>query len=73
MKIIGTTILSVRKDGKVAIGGDGQVTMGQTVCKHQAKKIRSLANGKVLVGFAGAVGDAFALLERFDEKLKSEP
>lgn len=66
----GTTILSVRRGEEVAIGGDGQVTMGDVVCKHHARKIRSLEKGKVLVGFAGSVGDAMALLERFENKLK---
>lgn len=66
----GTTILSVRKGGTVAIGGDGQVTFGSGICKQTARKIRSLRDGKVLVGFAGAAGDAFALLERFEEKLE---
>ncbi|MBI3271417.1 MAG: ATP-dependent protease subunit HslV [Planctomycetes bacterium] len=65
-----TTILSVRCRGKVAVGGDGQVSLGNTVVKHQATKIRSLADGKVLVGFAGGTADAFALLERFEGMLK---
>ena len=65
-----TTILSVRRDGQVALGGDGQVTLGETAVKHDAVKIRRLAEGKVLVGFAGSAGDAFALLERFEAKLK---
>jgi ATP-dependent HslUV protease subunit HslV len=65
-----TTILAVRRDGKTALGGDGQVTLGQTVFKADANKIRRLHNGKVLVGFAGATADAFALLERFEGKLK---
>jgi len=69
-RIHGTTILSVRRDGKVAIGGDGQVTLGETALKHDAVKIRKLADGKVLVGFAGSAGDAFALLERFEAKLR---
>jgi ATP-dependent HslUV protease subunit HslV len=69
-KIHGTTILAVRRDGKVAIGGDGQVTLGQTALKHDANKIRRLGNGKVLCGFAGSAADAFALLERFDAKLE---
>jgi ATP-dependent HslUV protease subunit HslV len=64
-----TTILSVRRDGKVAVGGDGQVSLGPTAIKHDAKKIRSLADGKVLCGFAGSAADAFALLERFETKL----
>ncbi|MDR1612141.1 MAG: ATP-dependent protease subunit HslV [Planctomycetota bacterium] len=65
----GTTILAVRRDGKVAIGGDGQVTLGQMMFKGTARKIRSLADGKVKVGFAGSAADAFALLERFEKKL----
>jgi ATP-dependent HslUV protease subunit HslV len=68
-----TTILSVRKDGKVALGGDGQVTLGNVVAKHDAVKIRKLANGSVLVGFAGSAADAFALLERFEKKLSEFP
>jgi len=65
-----TTILAVRHQGKVAIGGDGQVTLGNVVMKNDAHKIRKLNNGKVLIGFAGASADAFALLERFEAKLK---
>ena len=65
-----TTILSVRRDGKVALGGDGQVTLGETAVKHDAVKVRRLADGNVLVGFAGSAGDAFALLERFEARLK---
>ena len=65
-----TTILAVRHKGKVAIGGDGQVTLGNVVMKSDAHKIRRLHNGKVVVGFAGASADAFALLERFEAKLK---
>lgn len=65
-----TTILSVRRPGQVAIGGDGQVTVGNTALKHDAVKIRKLAGGKVLCGFAGAAADAFALLERFEAKLE---
>src|SRR5205085_8991140 len=65
-----TTILAVRHKGGVAIGGDGQVTLGAVVMKSDAHKIRRLYNGKVLVGFAGASADAFALLERFEAKLK---
>ena len=68
-----TTILSVRRDGKVAIGGDGQVTMGDTIVKSDAKKIRTLAGGKVVTGFAGSTADALALLERFEVKLKEYP
>src|SRR4029077_3754393 len=65
-----TTILAVRHKGGVAIGGDGQVTLGNVVMKSDAHKIRKLQNGRVLVGFAGASADAFALLERFEAKLK---
>ena len=65
-----TTILSVRHKGVVAIGGDGQVTIGGHVVKHNARKIRRLYDEKVVVGFAGATADAFALLERFETKLK---
>jgi ATP-dependent HslUV protease subunit HslV len=65
-----TTILAVRHNGSVAIGGDGQVTLGQVVMKSDAHKIRKLHGGKVLAGFAGASADAFALLERFEAKLK---
>ena len=65
-----TTILGVRHKGSVAIGGDGQVTLGQIVVKSDARKIRRLHNGKVLSGFAGSSADAFALLERFEAKLK---
>lgn len=69
LTIHSTTILSVRRDGRVAIGGDGQVSVGPTAIKHDAKKIRSLAEGKVLCGFAGSAADAFALLDRFEAKL----
>jgi ATP-dependent HslUV protease subunit HslV len=65
-----TTILAVRREGRVAIGGDGQVTLGNVVMKGDARKVRRLHGGKVLVGFAGASADAFALLERFEAKLK---
>ena len=68
-----TTILSVRRGDQVAIGGDGQVTLGNTVAKHDAVKIRKLGNGKVLSGFAGSAADAFALLERFEKKLAEHP
>ncbi len=69
----GTTILTVRRGGVVAMGGDGQVTIGQTIMKADAVKIRRLAGEKVLVGFAGAAADAFALLECFEAKLKDYP
>jgi len=68
--IHGTTIISVRKDGKVAIGGDGQVTMGNTVMKHNARKVRKLYNDTVLAGFAGATADAFTLIEKFEGRLE---
>ncbi len=70
MKMRATTILAVRHQGGSAIGGDGQVTLGQTVMKSDARKIRRLHGGKVVVGFAGSSADAFALLERFEAKLK---
>ncbi len=66
-----TTILSVRRDGEVALGGDGQVTLNDTVVKARASKIRRLHQGLVIVGFAGAAGDAFALLDRFEGKLEA--
>ena len=66
----GTTILSVRRNGKVVIGGDGQVTLGNTVMKGNAKKVRRLYNGKVIAGFAGGTADAFTLFERFEAKLE---
>jgi ATP-dependent HslUV protease subunit HslV len=68
-----TTILSVRKDGQVALGGDGQVTLGNIVAKHDAVKIRRVGNGKVLTGFAGSAADAFSLLDRFEKKLAENP
>ena len=68
-----TTIITVRKDGKAAIGGDGQVTLGSTIMKSDANKIRKLLDGKVITGFAGSTADAFALLERFETKLKDYP
>ncbi|HEY7991177.1 MAG TPA: ATP-dependent protease subunit HslV [Stellaceae bacterium] len=69
----GTTILSLRKDGKVVVAGDGQVTMGTTVVKHNAKKVRRLGNGQVIAGFAGATADAFTLFERLEAKLEQYP
>lgn len=69
----GTTILSVRKDGRVVIAGDGQVTLGQTVIKANAKKVRRIGGGTILVGFAGATADAFTLLERLEGKLEKHP
>src|SRR3989454_7120020 len=68
-----TTILCVRRDGKVAIGGDGQVTVGETVMKANANKVRTLRGGKILAGFAGAAADAFTLFEKFEEKLERYP
>ncbi len=65
-----TTIICVRHKGRVAIAGDGQVTLGQTILKQKASKIRSLYKGKVLAGFAGATSDAFALFSRFEQKLE---
>mgnify|MGYP001473540930 CR=1 FL=1 len=73
MKTHSTTILSVRHKGQVAIGGDGQVTLANTVMKADAVKIRGLLDNKVLTGFAGSSADAFALLERFEAKLKDFP
>jgi len=70
LRMHGTTIIAVRKDGRVAFGGDGQVTLGQTVMKHNAKKIRKLYDGKVLAGFAGATADAFTLIEKFEARLE---
>ena len=69
-KIRSTTVLAVRRNGKVAMAGDGQVTMGETVMKNNARKVRRLAEGKVLCGLAGATADAFTLFDRFEEKLK---
>ncbi|CAN7146957.1 ATP-dependent protease subunit HslV [Phenylobacterium sp. LjRoot164] len=69
----GTTILAVRKGGKTVIAGDGQVSMGQTVVKGNARKVRTLAGGKVLAGFAGATADAFTLIERLEAKLEQYP
>jgi ATP-dependent HslUV protease subunit HslV len=71
MKTRSTTILTVRRDGVVAMAGDGQVTLGDAVVKHGAKKVRRLHENQVLAGFAGAAADAFALLDRFEEKLAS--
>jgi ATP-dependent HslUV protease subunit HslV len=68
-----TTILCVRKDGRVVMGGDGQVTMGDTVMKAHANKLRLLGDGKVLAGFAGAAADGFTLFEKFEEKLQRFP
>ena len=68
-----TTILSVRKDGQVVVAGDGQVTAGATVMKANARKVRRLAKGDVIVGFAGATADAFALSERLEAKIEQHP
>jgi ATP-dependent HslUV protease subunit HslV len=67
----GTTILAVRHRGRVVLAGDGQVTIGQTVMKHHARKLRRLYQGKVLAGFAGATADAFTLFEKFEQKLEA--
>jgi ATP-dependent HslUV protease subunit HslV len=69
----GTTIVAVRKGDKVVVAGDGQVSVGQTVMKHNAKKVRRLAGGKVIGGFAGATADAFTLFERLEGKLEQYP
>ena len=69
-KFRSTTIIAVRKDGKVAMAGDGQVTLGETVMKPNAKKVRRIYDGKILTGFAGATADAFTLLERFETRVK---
>ncbi len=68
-----TTVLAVRKGGHVAMGGDGQVTMGDTVVKGTARKVRALKDGRILAGFAGAVADAFTLFEKLEEKLERYP
>lgn len=70
-KIRGTTILCVRKDDKIVVGGDGQATLGDTIAKENTVKIRLLNNGKVLTGFAGSTADAFTLFEKFEHKLES--
>ncbi|MBK8172928.1 MAG: ATP-dependent protease subunit HslV [Sandaracinaceae bacterium] len=69
-RIRSTTIVAVRRDGKAAMAGDGQVSLGQTIMKGHAKKVRRIADGSVVVGFAGATADAFTLLDRFEAKLK---
>ncbi len=71
MEFRGTTICAVLKDGRVAMAGDGQVTLGNTVFKNGARKVRKIYGGRVLAGFAGSVADAFALLERFEDKLQT--
>ena len=70
MKIRSTTVLLVQRDGKIAMAGDGQVTLGETVIKGNARKVRRIYNNKILVGFAGATADAFSLLARFETKLE---
>lgn len=70
-KIHATTVIAVKHEGRVAIGADGQATMGNTVAKSNVKKIRKLQEGKIVTGFAGSTADAFTLLERFDEKLNT--
>jgi ATP-dependent HslUV protease subunit HslV len=72
-KIRATTILAVRRSGKVAIGGDGQVTVGDTVMKSHAQKVRVLKGGRIVAGFAGAAADAMTLFEKFEEKLERYP
>ena len=72
-RIRATTILAVRRDGKVAIGGDGQVTVGETVMKSHAQKVRLIRGGKIVAGFAGAAADAMTLFEKFEEKLERFP
>src|SRR3954470_1569988 len=72
-RVRSTPILAVRKNGQVALGGDGQVTVGQTVMKSNAQKVRSLHGGKLIAGFAGAAADAFTLFEKFEEKLERYP
>ena len=69
----GTTILCVRRDGHVTMAGDGQVSMGQTIVKGNAKKVRRIGNGQIIAGFAGATADAFALFERLEAKLERHP
>lgn len=69
MSFHGTTILAVKKNGKMAMAGDGQVTLGNTVMKGSARKVRSIYNGKVIVGFAGATADAFSLFDLFESKV----
>ncbi|HEY0108265.1 MAG TPA: ATP-dependent protease subunit HslV [Fibrella sp.] len=71
MTIHATTVVGIRHNGQVALGADGQATMGNTVAKSNVKKIRRLAGGKVLAGFAGSTADAFTLIERFEEKLSN--
>lgn len=70
MHIKGTTILAIKKDNKITVAGDGQVTLDTTILKHGARKVRRLYNDEVIVGFAGATADAFTLFDRFDQKLE---
>ena len=70
MKVRSTTIITVRHKGEVAVAGDGQVSLGNTVMKHEAKKVRRLFHGKVITGFAGATADAFTLFDRLEQKLE---
>src|SRR5687767_3222159 len=72
-RIRATTILAVRRGGTVALGGDGQVTVGDTVMKAKANKVRAIADGKLLAGFAGSAADALTLFEKFEEKLQRYP
>ena len=72
-RIRATTILAVRRNGRVALGGDGQVTVGETVMKSHAQKVRAIRGGKILAGFAGSVADAMTLFEKFEEKLERFP
>jgi len=69
-KIRSTTVIAVRRNGKVAMAGDGQVTMGETIMKPNARKVRKIYEGRILTGFAGATADAFTLLEKFEAKIK---
>ncbi|HZX67518.1 MAG TPA: HslU--HslV peptidase proteolytic subunit, partial [Candidatus Elarobacter sp.] len=71
MKIRSTTICAVRRDGKIAMAGDGQVTVDKTVMKHHARKVRTIAGGKVLAGFAGGAADGITLLEKFEGKMSA--
>jgi ATP-dependent HslUV protease subunit HslV len=73
VRIRSTTILSVRRDGKVALGGDGQVTVGETVMKATAQNVRTLANGRLLAGFAGSAADGLTLFQKFEEKIERFP
>jgi ATP-dependent HslUV protease subunit HslV len=72
-RIRATTILAVRRNGSVALGGDGQVTVGETVMKSKATKVRAIGDGKLLAGFAGSAADALTLFEKFEEKLQRYP